>query len=310
MTSLLGDIDLAAFFAAVASPAEMTDAIDRAEALAETASPVFRPTYEALRDARLVDEFWEGTAPARWIDRREGSPTLFLGRSRPPRRRTSSTTPFGWFPVYDTPTSLELAAQLAADPTGVETCEALGREAITRMGVWVGPERAPKSVAWCLLDPWWREDGYVFSDRGELDESAFAGYRSLDRREQDWQAWEAWLRSSDGQLLSDTAATEGGRRWGRRPKAPTYEKALSGALDFARAWVALRFAAARGLSERAGSTGRPLTEMPDAMDPLMMILGLGYAPVWCNGEYLVIAAPWTRRSSPLSAGTWPEFWQS
>lgn len=310
-------IDLPAFFRGVMNPPspDPEGAVERAQEIAEIG---------AGGDAynRAVAELWESVAPMEWVDRRSG-PSIFLGRRHPPvvpvdtgvRARQEAFT----YGTYGRPTTTELAAAMASNPAGVATCQALGEEAIDRAQAWYG-ELAPRQVAWALMSPRWhpaqstmRRDGAAHQAIGTLGQRAVRG---ADARITGPSLWDSF-----GSEVSDLCAKHLRSEEVRRQDGETeasWSNALAAAQTMLLQWSHKDFARRLGLSAPERETwdriptepfvGRKLTDLPDALDPLLSIVGHGYFPFWMDQRFLVIGVPWNHLL--ISASSWGDLWQA
>jgi len=310
-------IDLPAFFRGVMAPPEPDPdgAMERAE------SAGFRVTEDGYDDG--VAELWETCAPSSWVDRR-GGPIVFLGRRYPPMTTTSSDPRSSQdsftYATYSRPTTLELAAALASNPDGVATCHALAEEAVERARLWYG-DRAPKGVAWALMSPRWSQMLSTANlDYAEHKSLVRAGYRAV--RGADYLDPDAgvWLEFGPG--VSDASSklvrSEEVARQGGETEATTWSNCLVAASSMLLLWSYADYAKKRGFvlpePERSdrwapdGFAGSRISDLPDALDPMLSIVGHGYMPFWMDRRFLVIGVPWNRFL--VSGSRWSDIWEA
>jgi len=311
-TYKLPAIDEAAFLRRVAWPDADPAPFAEARGLAES---VENPLVPAV-----VAAFWESSAPEPWIDGRAGNvPRLFLDRGTPPMRSSGNAGRR----LHGRPTSLELAASLAADPVGVATAQEFAEEFLHRMRDWCDAA-VPSRVAWGLADPrlysygafsWERADEYstpfwlgndVLRAQGaagaKLESSVRKRIASLARKELARRGWER----AEGPFATPNEAYRDAQRF------PTSGLVVEHAAFTLGDWLCTRAAAPTSsasifnISGIRKLQGRRLADLPDPLDPLLSLYGTGYFPMWIEPAVFVIGVPWS--GPAISAATIYHLW--
>lgn len=205
------------------------------------------------------------------------------------------------------PLNVETAVALLSAPREViRSVESMAIEAARRLEPW-GTHR-PKRVVWIMLSMawpypspyfWTEFDRFVFA-------TGFAPQPHLSRS--DIRALSA--READLEAAVMSSITKPAGKYQRRfvPRL----RALEHARRFAVSWDTYRRFCRDGAIVSAdytlnnwivsGVAGKRWDDVPDALDPLLRILGLGYALVDIRGDAVVLGAPASFR--PISAPSW------
>lgn len=184
---------------------------------------------------------------------------------------------------------------LGAGEEAVRTAEATALEACERMRPW--GLQVPRHVAWTILDPSWPSSRAWFS----------------------LFCWPGQMASSLSIGNAEDLYPEVARAIldGARKVSPWRFTALQAAIRCAESWLCWR-ELVEAKSQVTGwwdgyepdpplpsLIGRRFDELPDPLDAVLAVWGMGFVPLDMIGDYVAIGVPWQGRPiTAPSAGLW------